>query len=282
VWKQYGHPVRGTGGPRDIVHRYLWTARRVRLIADGEIAAAATMMLAPGDEMPESERTEDPMVVMRKDSKGADYVPLRLEAGRALWRAAHVLLNWHEDVRRLGAVDQLNRVLRRAIISSDQPVSMRVCAVAGEAQGPSSELWRDEMLPFGLSVLSDDVRFSELVKAVGAAEDSASSTRKRIYSFAARYLQDGADSAPDKQNVGRLADELSLNLVEFWAALSFFGERIACEGFDETEWTALLDRTAADTFRCAINRLPPDARRYSAEFARRVGSDTKKKKGATA
>jgi CRISPR type I-E-associated protein CasA/Cse1 len=277
-WKRYGHPIDHAASSMDIVQRYLWTARRVRLRADASGTAAATMMLAPGDEMPESERTEDPMIVMRKDSKGTTYVPLRLQAGRALWRSAHVLLNWHEDVKRLGAIDQLHRLARRGFISADQPVSMRVCGVAGEAQGPSSELWRDETLPFGLSVISDDKRYSDLVRAVSAAEEAASSTRKRIYSFAARYLQNGADSTPDKENVGKLSDELSPDLVDFWAALAPAGERIACDSFDETAWSALLRKASDDTVRRAIDGLPPDARRYRAEFTR----SAKRKKGATA
>jgi CRISPR type I-E-associated protein CasA/Cse1 len=276
-WKRYGHAVDPATSSVDIVQRYLWTARRVRLLADDSGTGAATTMLAPGDEMPESERTEDPMVVMRKDSKGATYVPLRLEAGRALWRSAHVLLSWQDDVKRLAAIDQLHRLVRRGFISGDQPVSMRVCGVAGDAQGPSNELWRDETLPFGFSVVSDEKRYSELVRAVSAAEEAAGNTRKRIYSFAARYLQNGADSAPDKANVGRLSDELSPDLVDFWAALAPVGERIACDGFDETAWSALLKTASEDTVRRAIDRLAPDARRYRAEFTR-----TKQRKGATA
>jgi|GEM_PF-6684035 len=280
-WKRYGHAVDHVASSMDIVRRYLWTARRVRLLADDSGTAAATMTLAPGDEMPESERTEDPMVVMRKDSKGATYVPLRLEADRALWRSAHVLLNWHEDVKRLGAIDQLHRLVRRGSISAAEPVSMRVCGVAGDAQGPSSELWRDEILPFGFSVVSDEKRYAELVRAVSAADEAAGITRKRIYSFAARYLQNGADATPDKENVRRLSDELSPDLVDFWSALAPAGERIACDGFDETAWSALLRKASEDAIRRAINRLPPDARRYRAEFTSRTGA-TKRKKGATA
>jgi CRISPR type I-E-associated protein CasA/Cse1 len=281
-WKRYGHPVGRAGSSLDIVRRYLWTARGVRLLPDATTTAAATMMLAPGNEMPESERTEDPMVVLRKDAKGAAYVPLRLDPGRALWRSAHVLLDWHEDVKRLGAVDQLHRLLRRGLIAENLPVSMRVCGVAGDAQGPSSELWRDETLPFGLSVLSDDKRYSDLVRAIGAAEEAATKTRKRVYSFAARYLQNGADSSPDKENVGRLSDELSPRLVDFWAALAPTGERIACDGFHEAAWSALLRNASEGTFRQAIERLPPDARRHRAQFMRQIATGTKQRKGATA
>src|SRR5262249_23082608 len=76
-WKRYGHPVDNATAPTDIVRRYLWTARRVRLRGDFGGPAATTMMLAPGGGMSESERAEDPMVVMRKDSKGTSYVPFR-------------------------------------------------------------------------------------------------------------------------------------------------------------------------------------------------------------
>jgi hypothetical protein len=213
------------------------------------------------------------MIVMRKDSKGAKYVPLRLEAGRALWRSAHVLLSWQEDVKRLGAIDQLHRLVRRGAIPTDQPVSIRVCGVAGDAQGPSSELWRDETLPFGFSVVSDEKRYSELVRAVSAAAKAADSTRESIRSFAARYLQSGADS---KAKVYRLSDELSSDLVDFWASLAPEGERIACDGFDETAWSVLLGTASKETIRRAIDRLAPDARRYRAEFAR----PEKQKKGA--
>lgn len=281
-WKRYGHPVGLAGSSLDIVRRYLWTARRVRLLPDAGDTAAANTMLAPGDEMPEAERSEDPMVVLRKDAKGTAYVPLRLDAGRALWRSAHVLLNWNEDVKCLRAVGQLHRMVRRELISADHQVSMRICGVAGDAQGPSNELWRDEFLPFGLSVVADDERYSDLVRAVNAAEETASNARKRIYSFAARYLQNGADSAPDKENVGRLTEELAAHLVDFWGALASAGERIACDGFDESDWATLMRKAGDDTVRRAIDRLPPDARRFRAEFAHRAGGAVKQRKGATA
>ena len=182
---------------------------------------------------------------------------------------------------RLAAVDQLHKLLRRGLFPRSYRVSMRVCAVAGDAQGPSTELWRDETLPFGVSVVADENRYADLVRAVGAAEDQARTTRNRIYSFAARYLQGASESQSDKKDIGNLADELSPNLADFWAALAPIGERIACDGFDETAWSRQLRQASANTFRSAIDRLPPDARRFRAEFVRQNIGGKKAKKGAS-
>src|SRR5690606_20160218 len=94
-------------------------------------------------------------------------------------------------------------------------------------------------------------------------------TRKRIYGFAHRYLQDSSAASPDKQTVSTLADELSSNLCDFWSTLSPVGQRIACDGFDEDAWAQLLRKTSEAVYQQAINRLPPDARRYRAQFAKR-------------
>lgn len=266
-WNSYGRPSTGRSEPMDVVRRYLWTCRRVRFIPDDGVPAASTMLLAPGDELPEDERSLDPMVVMRKDSKGTAYVPFRLEAGRALWRSAHVLLNWREGAKCVAAVGQLHRSLRRGQFPRDYPVSLRVCAVAGEAQGPSTELWRDELLSFGVSVIADEHRYAGLVRAVSAAEDQAKATRRRVYAFAARYLQGSSESQPDEKEVGRLVGELTAGLSDFWAILAPIGDRIACDGFDETEWSRRLSEASAEVFRRAVDRLPANARRYRAQFA---------------
>lgn len=265
-WRLHGRQRPHDGLP-DLARRYLWTSRRVRLVPAAGQVGADVMRLAPGDEMPETERSEDPMVVMRTDAKGESYVPLRLEAGRALWRWAHVLLNWHDQLRPLAVVSQLHKLVRRGLVPGTQPVSARVCGVAGGAKGPSTVLWRDEALPLGLSVVADERRFAQLARAVTDAEEGASSTRKRIYSFASRYLLNGAGSAPNKVETRRLADELSPDLNDYWAILAPAGERIACDGFDEVAWSRLIKSASAEAFRHAVNRLAPDARRHRAEYA---------------
>ncbi len=270
-WETYGHSTGDTSVPADLVQRYLWTSRRARLLWEPPDAAIRWAMLAPGADMSTTERSEDPMVVMCKDYSGKEYVPLKLESGRALWRSAHVLFSCQGNQRRLAAVDQLRRLYHRGLFPRDLPVSMRVCAVAGDAKGPTTELWRDEMLPFGVSVIADDDRYARLVRAVESAEVTANRTRSRIKDFAQRYLQDASEDMgrekEKKKDVDRLLHELAPDLVEFWAALAPFGERIACDDFDENAWAELLRSASENAYQRAIDRLPPTARRFRAEFA---------------
>lgn len=266
-WTEYGH-LSKHDFPQDIVHRYLWTSRRVLLNPEPSHASARTMLLAPGNEMSEVERRLDPMVVQRRDAKGTDLVPLRLEADRALWRNAHVILSANDQQPGLECLKQLSRLANRGLIPLEAPVYIRVCAVAGDAQGPSSELWRDERLPFGLSILIKDDLFARVVRAVEYAEKNAQNLRKRIYGFCLRYIKDGADSTPDKTDISRLSDELAPNLTAYWSRLAQYGERIACDDFDEETWKKLVNDATNAAFRCAVHRLPPTSRRFRAEFAR--------------
>lgn len=280
-WSQYGS--RSKDSRLDIVRRYLWASRSVLLLAETDMPGAREIKLAPGNELPEEERSDDPMVAFRLSSDQKQYVPLRLEANRALWRSAHVLLNWHSDVKRIAAVVQFHRLLRRGLVASDQSVSVRVCAVAGDAQGPTTEMWRDETLLAGISVFEDDERFAALTNAVNSAEEIATKLRGRIFGFAKAYLQGGSDSQPDKRNVASLADELSPDLEDFWSTVAPAGERVACDDFDESAWTTLLQRAARNCFHQAVERLPPSARRYRAQFHVKQSDDKKtRKKGTTA
>jgi hypothetical protein len=155
-------------------------------------------------------------------------------------------------------------------------------------------MWRDESLPFGLSLMADEQRYAELQRAVGSAKDAQGKLSARLKRFAEAYL--GFDKQPtEKRNQkteGKDIDSLIGELVgfkrvkrgqetvtvplytDFWGALAPDGERIACDGFDES--------ASDDTFRGAIGRLPPNARRYRAEYTHRAGDAAKHRKGATA
>jgi hypothetical protein len=273
-WKSYGQ-IRSTRSRIDICQRYLWTSRSILLTH--EEGSVRTMMLAPGNEMPEEERKEDPMIPYRPDSTGKSWVPLRLEPGRALWRSAHVLLNWGSETKQIAALDQIRRVGTREILPQSTELSLRVCAVSGDAQGPSTDLWRDESITFSLQVLESERRFTDMKQAIAHADETATTLRKRVFGFAHRYLQGSAESKPDPNDVGSLADELSPDLAPYWAELAPMGERIACDDFDEDKWNAKVREAAEKAFRDAVDRLPPDARRFRAEYAVSSGDEKKKK-----
>lgn len=266
-----------------------------KCLADRYTRPAASILLHPNDDgsvpratvtigstflRPDPKKNEpgdaidDPML-----PHDANLRQLELEPGKALWRRAHTFLGTSE--RPLALVSQLQRLRVRGLVDFDVG-SLRVTGIAGDRGRVKHRFWRDESLPFGLSVIADDKRYADLVRAISAAEDQAKKTRSRIYSFAARYLQGGSESQPDKKDVGRLADELAPGLTDFWAPLAPTGERIACDGFDETAWHGQLKEASEKAFRRAIDRLPPDARRFRAEFASQKTKSKKPKNGAVA
>jgi CRISPR type I-E-associated protein CasA/Cse1 len=272
-WEAYGALRTATSAKLNLAERYLWTSRRVWLVPDAD-GAVRRMILAPGNEMSDDERTLDPMVITRLDSQGKKHVPLRVEASRALWRSAHLFLNCRAEDPSLDSVKQLRSLLERDFVPVSESISLRMLAVGGDAQGPSTELWRDEQLPFALSVVSDDERYEQLRAAVESADDRASKTRKRILSFAFRYLEGRGGAKTDKRDAISLAEELSPDLMPFWQSLAPSGEQIACNDFNESNWTTLLSEAANRTFKEAVSGLPADARRFRAEYVRQ-GAESK-------
>jgi hypothetical protein len=234
--------------------------------------------------MDEDALADDPFVALQLDAEGKKYVPLRFEAGKALWRSAHALLAINPSGsanqlagRPLPALDQLRRLAMRYDGLALSAVTVRACGAGGNAQGPVTDLWRDETLPFGLSVLTDDARYAALERAVAGAEETARKLRGRLKWFALAYLRNGGHSSPKPKDAGRLADELAPNLAGFWSDIGPKGERIALDDFDDAAWEKELAAASDRAFRKAIDRLPPDARRLRAEFARaEAGQDTPK------
>lgn len=86
----------------------------------------------------------------------------------------------------------------------------------------------------------------------------------------------------EKQKRGK--DTVTVPLFEnFWSRLAPAGDRIACDDFDEARWAELLKEESEHAFHRAISQLPPDARRFRAEYARRQErGQEKQKQGATA
>lgn len=226
---------------------------------------------------------DDPMIprYLAADKK---FKVLRLSRDRASWRSAHVLLTAIERsfARPICALAQLRPLASEGSFPCQEPVQLRVLGVDADAKGPVTHIWRDETLPFGLSVIADDKRYAALEAAVGAAERASRDLIWQLKSFGRRYLQTSTDQAPNDEDVDRLVGDLVGHrvikvgnktkviplLTDFWSAVGSKGERIALDGFDNELWTRALRDAKSEAYRNAIDRLPPDACRFRAEFAR--------------
>lgn len=263
-------------GPADL---YTRATRSARLLPSEDGLTCTAVSLFMGEAVAGADDGGDDPMIPRYLASDKKFKALRLSGDRAMWRSAHVLLTAAEKpfARPVRALEQLRPLASDGLVSTEEPVRLRVLGVEANAQGPATDLWRDETLPFGLSVLTDDARYAALERAVAGAEETARKLRGRLYRFALAYLRNGGDSSPDSKDAGRLADELAPNLAGFWSGIGPRGERIALDDFDDAAWEKELAAASERAFRKAIDRLPPDARRLRAEFARaEAGQDTLK------
>lgn len=276
-WSQYGRC-----GPQDWgrgkVHLLLWWSRRFRVVPSDDKPATRSIFRGPGlsppwkDKLPLGvEPIRDHMTFHRRDSKTREPKAVHLSPARALWRSAHVLLGTREQDLPLSALEQLIRLARRS--ESDfrsHDVSLRCISLSGNAKGPVYDAVRDDMLPFGLSVLDDDKCLARLQRSVGNAEKVAGETQSKLDEFCEWYLFGKRVPVRDKDRKMQarcLCKEISENLRDFWQEVAPLGERIACDDFDEDAWAEALHMAATAARRRAIDRLPADARRFRAEYA---------------
>ncbi|MCX7801221.1 MAG: type I-E CRISPR-associated protein Cse1/CasA [Fimbriimonadales bacterium] len=263
----------GAGRPRPsprmgIAARYLWNSRRVRILPDdAHPGAARWVMLSPGNEMPEELAQEDPMVLLRQDAKGAKWVAVRLGPTEALWRQFPNLFVRHDGVVRHPILRMMETLAEKDALEGDRKLSLRICVVSADAQGPTTEFWRNELLPFQPTVLLDQARSASIERCVRAAESEAIQAKAEIYRFAQRYLAAGSESNASSDDARRLRDELACDLEPYWAELAPLGERLAVEAIDEAEWVETCRRARRRMVEWAVDRLPPTARRLRAQFA---------------
>jgi CRISPR system Cascade subunit CasA len=261
---------------------YTRKTRNIRLSPseDGVKCLGVAVVMGEGV-LADDEVSGDPMipVYFAKDNK---FKALRLDSGKALWRCSQVLMIHEEtDQRRpLSSISQLGKVLRRDLLADRSEIRLRSIGVAANAQGPVTEIWRDEALPFRLSLFMEKTGYADLSAAVTKAEGEADLLRRHLYGFANRYLSDGGGAA-DPKDVARLIEELSPGLNDFWSVVGPTGENLAVSNLDDEKWTRLLSSARLNAFSAAIDRLALDSRRMRAQFARSENTNltSKPKKG---
>jgi CRISPR type I-E-associated protein CasA/Cse1 len=205
----------------------------------------------------------------------------RIDPGRALWRSSHVLLNCRSrtDARPAKAMEELSEKSLEAGLTASEPVGLRVLGVAGNAQGPTTVLWRDETLPFNLSVVADESKFANVVQAISFADDEGQRLRKRIFSFAMKYLQ-VASPSPKSEDGQQLADEIAPGLQEYWSRLSLKGAVLGLGAIDPEQWEMEVNAASKAAFEKAVEAIPPSGRRYRAQFERPSSPDRSAKSKA--
>ena len=248
---------------------YTRPTRNIRLTPSQDGMQCVGVNIVMGEAVLQDEELRDdpliPVYFARTDKK---FKALRVHPGKALWRNANVLLapNQTESRRSLYSVESIRGFVIDGEVDESLPARLRALGVAANAQGPVTDMWLDEALPLSLGLFSQDDAYPEIERALKAAEDVADKLSRKVRSFASRYLSNGGGS-PDPKDVTKLTESLIGNGEEYWDAISPYGEQLALAPIEFSDWEARLDRTQADVYKRAVERLPLDSRRLRAQFA---------------
>lgn len=265
------HPI--TTESEGIADRYTRTTRFIRLRPSESGQECLSVALHMGERIEEGDKPEDPMMPLYLASDKKQKVQ-RLYTDRAVWRSSHVLLNLESGQEKLvpaAAMEQFGRLCARYLETPPES-SLRVVGVAGNAQGPTTDIWRDESLPFRISLGEDSLLAANLTVAVKFAETEAEALKKRLYSFAKRYME-AAVPNPDKKDVIRLAESLAPGLASYWAELAHDGERLGLGVTSKESWEEKVRIASKKTFEQAVEMLPVSGRRLQAQYGRASSAD---------
>ncbi|MDX2064744.1 MAG: type I-E CRISPR-associated protein Cse1/CasA [Fimbriimonadaceae bacterium] len=273
-------PSRSTKSAAEgIADRFTRTTRFVRLLPSEDGRQSISCALHMGEQINEDGEPEDPMMPLYLASDKKMKVA-RLDADRAVWRSSHVLLNTDKgnpEFRPAAAMVQFGQL---SDFYLDQPpiVNLRVTGFAGDAQGPTPEVWRDESLPFRISLGDDTAQFAKIKGAIDYADSAAEKLRGRLFAFAKRYLEASIPN-PDSNDARRLAESLSPRLEPFWSRLAHDGERLGLtDEIAAEDWEKKVNEASARAFAQAVNALPLNGRRLRAQFDHGGPHATNKKK----
>ena len=188
-----------------------------------------------------------------------------------MWRSAHVFLA--TAGRPFALISQLQKLHVRGLVDCAAG-SLRIVGIAGDRGKVKHYFWRDETLPFGLSVIADDRRYADLERAIRDAGDAERSLGRRLKRFAQSYLgldkatteEDGTKKRGDSKKkaeiirgfIGELVgfrkvkrgkESVTIPLyTDFWSEIAPLGERIACDGFAESRWAEILKKASEAVF----------------------------------
>ncbi len=245
---------------------YTRATRNISLTAspDGKCCTAVSIVMGEAV-TPEPDILDDPMIPVYFADKKAKA--LRVQPDKALWRNSHVLLApvITDRARPLPAMNMISNLVLDGWLEAPSAIRLRTLGAAANAQGPVTEMWIDETLPFSLNLFADASNYIDFASSIESAEVESKNLERRLRRFASRYLANGGGD-PDPKDVGRLVGEISPNLTTFWGPVGQRGEGLPTRPVAREEWTAFLESCSRLALREAIDSLPADARRMRAEY----------------
>lgn len=262
-----------------IADLYTRTTRFIRLRPSQSGHEALSVALHMGEAIEEGEHPDDPMIPTIVANGKESFLTLQPE--RATWRSSHVLLNmdaYAPGMKPAATMHQFGRICAGYLEAAPE-VSLRVVGAAGDIKRLKTFIWRDESLPFRISLGEDSLLAANLTVAVTFAETEAEALKRRLYSFAKRYME-AAVPNPDKKDVIRLAESLAPGLASYWAALAHDGERLGLGVTSRESWEEKVRIASKKAFEQAVEMLPASGRRLQAQHYRGSSTDKKKTKVA--
>lgn len=216
LWRREAFPGPQVRHPDGYLDYLTWPNRCVRLMPaiDGERPVVRQVYTAQGSALPKDHPYRDPWFALRTASDGRS-LPLRVTAGRALWRDSAALFGFAapEETKAVGDVPR-PAVFRAAdVFLAEDPPGVPAafdCLVVGMDFDQSKiRLWRLEELPVPADLLRDVDTEAALRQAVGEADTVGDHLRNALRFMAAWRL------SPDD---GKADRGMVTSTVESWQA----------------------------------------------------------------
>ncbi len=191
----------------------------------------------------------------KQKDKEDEFVILRFDSNRALWRDYHGMLPQNDD-------DQLPKVIRwwsRLLEWGFLPENKRLQLMASGLMAVKAKtiFHRQELTPLPLGMLRNEQHVSDVRQALEQAEDCAVKLRNALNMLAEYVLKRGADGKPDNNDRNKLVKQWRAR-ERYWIALEPLFWRFIETLVDDSdtamgEWAATLRREALGAWQYAAN-----------------------------
>ncbi|NUP98646.1 MAG: type I-E CRISPR-associated protein Cse1/CasA [Armatimonadetes bacterium] len=241
IWER-DFPPPGRRQPDGLLDCLTWPNRSLRLLPEEEAGRLVVRRVytAQGSIFPTDGSWRDPYFPFRSTKEGS--VPLRMEAGRALWRDSGALLGFasRDEARREGTVAEQPLVLKQlGGLPNPSPVwSLR--AVGLDFNQSRINLWRTDSLELPAALLSEATAaelVGSLAHAIQESEKVADALEDALDGLAERLLSPNSDVPGAREKADR---KQVTALVEGWRVTALYWQAL------DGPYRDLLDRLARD------------------------------------